>query len=294
MKNINHIVIATTFREFNGSLNDEIQKQFLNSLANQSFSNFTLVVTVFREKNVNRVLRSMNINFKIIISSVPAEKKFSLSHVFLNGLNYALSKNSAGLIWTTCDVVFQEKFLETVSKYLKNNVMITSHPHVVKNQNMYYSINSGFDIIGYGKDILRNPKIHEAIIRYKFYDWGIFEHFLIALGKCVKCHSINLYLKSPVLKIENDREPGNETKNWLEQSWSFNKTTFDSFAKDNNISSLYLSLSYCHLKFKMLDYKISHLFYWRNDYLKYFKFRSKVFILRMFPPYIKSILRKMI
>ena len=34
------ILIATTFRNFNGSENDKIQRMFLNSLVNQSYKNF--------------------------------------------------------------------------------------------------------------------------------------------------------------------------------------------------------------------------------------------------------------
>ncbi len=46
------IIICVTFREFDGSTNDLIQRRFLDSLSQQTYRNFRLVVTNFREKNV--------------------------------------------------------------------------------------------------------------------------------------------------------------------------------------------------------------------------------------------------
>lgn len=121
MKKNNHIVIATTFRDFNGSLNDQIQLNFLDSLVSQSYKNFTLVVTIFREKNVEKVINSHPVNSAIFFSEIPQNKKFCLSDVFMNGLRVLADKPSAGLIWTTCDVIFETDFLEKLSRSLNDN-----------------------------------------------------------------------------------------------------------------------------------------------------------------------------
>jgi hypothetical protein len=49
MKNLK-IIVCTTFRDFTGSENDDIQRLFLSSLDFQSYKNFELVVTLFGEK----------------------------------------------------------------------------------------------------------------------------------------------------------------------------------------------------------------------------------------------------
>ena len=43
------IIIATTFRDFIGNDNDKIQFAFLDSIKSQSYTNYELVVTKFKE-----------------------------------------------------------------------------------------------------------------------------------------------------------------------------------------------------------------------------------------------------
>ena len=44
------IILSTTFRDFDKSMNDRMQMRFLHSLKSQTFQDFILVVTVFDEK----------------------------------------------------------------------------------------------------------------------------------------------------------------------------------------------------------------------------------------------------
>ena len=51
------ILIVTTFKEFDGSRAAQIQEFWLKHLHRQTYKNFRLVVTNFREKNVEKALR---------------------------------------------------------------------------------------------------------------------------------------------------------------------------------------------------------------------------------------------
>ena len=48
------IVVTTTFRSFMGDKNDRLQRSFLRSLKKQTYQNFILVVTIYREKNIEQ------------------------------------------------------------------------------------------------------------------------------------------------------------------------------------------------------------------------------------------------
>ena len=291
MKN-KHIVIATTFRDFNGSLNDEIQLRFLNGLSKQSHKNFTLVVTIFREKKVEETLVRFPIDSKIFVSELPADKKFSLTEVLCNGIDVSIDNNSSFLIWTTCDVIFEVDFLEKVCLHLGRRSMLTSHPHKSMEKKEPLSINSGFDIIGFGKNVLTKPGFREAIEKYKFYDWGLFEHFLIALGVHHKCVASNIYLKSPIFKIENDRVPGNETNTWLAKCWDINKTQLNSFLIDKKMSLMFFNLTYCHKRFMMPGFGINQVWAWRSDQINYLIFRLRRLVSEILSAPIKLVIKR--
>ena len=294
MKIMKHIVIATTFRDFNGSENDHIQHRFLNSLAKQTFRNFTLAVTIFREQKVENVINNCSFDLVIFKDQIANNKKFCLTNVFANGMRLSLDRNSDALIWTTCDVILRDDFLEIFTSLLRPESLLTSHPHIIEGQNRQPSIDSGFDIVGFGSKTFQNSEFQSAIHKYIFYDWGLFEHFLVAIGKHYCCKAINLYNKSPILKVENDREPGGETVIWLENCWNLNKKTFDLFLQENNETFLYYSLAYCHSRFRMTSHRISQAFVWLPGYARYLKYRIKVYVSSILSQSIKLGLKKLL
>mgnify|MGYP000034540515 CR=1 FL=1 len=288
------VIIATTFREFTGSDNDLIQHKFLDSLANQSYKRFKLAVTVFKEKKVKDVVRSKKIVSAIYPNKVPVKNKFSLTDVLVNGIIEAELSDSSFLIWTTCDVVFPVDFLENVVATRKPGLMITSHPHAIAESSSVVSINTGFDFLGFDKKLFENPKFKDTIKKYKFYDWGLFEHFLIAVGDSVGSININLHKQSPVVKHENDRAPGKETQDWLSKCWQSNKKVFDKYLTENKITPKYYSLAFCHLRFAMKGFGLTDLKFWWRDYYKYYISRVKCQIGRVPPKSVKEFLRKFI
>lgn len=297
-----HIVIATTFRDFVGSKNDLIQNKFLESLERQSYKNFTLVVTIFKEKNVKEIVASRNVNAFFVNSNIISGKKFSLSDVVYNGLQYASAYDFSSVLWTTCDVVFPEDFIKIVAENSKGNVVLSSHPHVMmaecdhigSNQNKLSSLASGFDLIVYGTSTVKNDKLGQILYNYRFYDWGIFEHFLIATATVLKAKKINLFNIVKLFKIENDRSPGHETVLWLKSCWLENKVVFDRFLQDYSLPTHYYNLVYCHKRFQKISWSIYDVWRWRADYIFYYNYVIKSKISSVLPQKLKLIIKRIV
>ena len=91
------IIFCTTFRDFTGSENDEIQLQFLKSIQDQSYKNFELCVTIFKEKNIEKVLKKFSFKYNTTYSSI--DIWLSFTDTLLNGVKYLeLGKNI--FIWS--------------------------------------------------------------------------------------------------------------------------------------------------------------------------------------------------
>jgi len=301
------IYIAATFREFDGSENDKIQVLFLNSLKQQSFKNFELVATTFEENTVKNKLNSFELKTKIY-----EEKKnnyrFSLTKVLKNAISYA-EENSENkdyfVIWTTCDIVFEDNFLDNIYKYnklSKEKASIISHPHLIhKNVNDLYNKkyvihgpNDGIDYIGFsGKLIDENFK--DDIIEYFYSDWGVFEHFLVAMAVKYNFKRYNIFELSKGNKIANDRVVNNENEQYFRMSLNKNWPVFEKFLNDSNLSKEYFSLAYCNLKFKTIGSRFSNLKYrikYTRNYMGYFKGYVRKIIVSLIPNNIKTIIKK--
>jgi len=293
------IIICTTFRDFNGSENDEIQKAFLKSIENQTYQNFELVVTLFGEKNVQKEVEKFNFKSSFFNSSIEGHR-YSLTKVILNAIDQAEKENGLYLIfWTTCDIIYDDNFFEIVIKNYTNNIIGTSHPHITFSSLAKYNekINnkeklfSGFDLIYFDKFFL-NHKIKDAIKNYTFNDWGVFEHFLISLNELNKeSNMINIYEESKVYKIENDRELTNELDQFLMNSHKLNSVVFNKFLDENNITSEYFDLAFCHFRFKITKNAIKHYWSFRIDVIEYIKRKFRRNIAKLIPDEIKKIIK---
>lgn len=249
------VVIATTFRDFNGSTNDEIQRAFLRSLKSQMYKNVTLVCTVFKEKKVDEELEKYDID-KVIFHSDLKEYKFSLSEVLINALNVASADDI--VMWSNSDVLFEEDFLLNLTKSMDENDMGTCHPHIVytslqdyenKTANYSYSPMSGFDLVFAHARIFKQPDVWQILNTYKNVDWGWFESFMSAIVLYKNLKRANLYNLNSVYKIANDRKANNETNMWLKNSCLNNKKTLERFLNDYGISRKICNLMYCHYLF---------------------------------------------
>lgn len=298
------IIVCTTFRDFNGSENDDIQRLFLQSVASQTYKTIEFVVTLFGEKNVRREIQKYNFVAHFYNQEI-SDYRYSLSPVLNNAIEYGTNTGQNFiLLWTTCDVIYDDNFFQEIVDSLQTNLLGTSHPHVtyqcvkdfVNTQDaVAAALFSGFDLIFFDSKFL-NPEIREILQTFKFYDWGVFEHFLISLAE-VKQRSggrvglVNIYESSKIKKIENNRAVTNEPSTFLVQSHERNAVTFNKFLKQFKLSVRYFDLTYCHLKFSVNKDALTHLWLFKGDLLKYLRRTLRFYLWQITPVAIKNILR---
>jgi hypothetical protein len=255
------IYIATTFREFDDSANDEIQRVFLSSLQNQSYKNWQLVVTVFHEKTVKNVVRSI-IPDAIIMKTDAVGYKFSLTDVLLNAIRVASNDKKSVIMWTTCDVVFENNFLENIIRNYSRSFSGTSHPHMIYsnledlkniNNNFIYKYTEGIDTVFFSTNILASARVTGIIEKYKFVNWGCFEHFLVGIAMRYSDRRINLRDISCILKIINDREANNESKEYFEECININlPVLYDFFSSEKIPHTFAHRLDECNAQFTIV------------------------------------------
>lgn len=294
------IVVCTTLRDFNGTENDKIQKLFLKSIEDQTFKNFELIVTLYSEKNVEK-----EINKYSFVSKFYAEKaescRYSLTPVLLNAVN-ELKEDNGIILWTTCDIVFEKDFFENIVSHTPPNTIGTSHPHIITcmnngqferlKQHGRRRLYSGFDLVFFDGAIFKEKPILDILSKYVFKDWGVFEHFLIALNEVLNdVNMVNLYEISKIKKIENDREITNESRRFFIESHARNSAVFDEFLYDYSLSKKYYDLAYCHFKFDVIRSAVKHYLYFYIDIVMYLKRRIIGVASRVLPVTIKEMVK---
>lgn len=300
------IYIAATFREFDGSENDKIQILFLQSLMRQSFTNFELVATTFEEKTVKNKLNSLEIKTKIY-EEKKSNYRFSLTKVLENSINYAEKNHNDKeyfIIWTTCDMVFEDNFLDSVYKYNKlsnKKSSIISHPHLMHQsvndlKNRKFTIRGpkdGIDYVGFSGKLI-NDQFKSDISNYFYSDWGIFEHFLVAMAVKYNFTRLNLFEVSKTNKITNDRIVNNENEQYFKMSLNKNWPVFERFLNNSNLSGEYSFLTYCNLKYKVVGNNFSNIKYrvkFLRNYYYYYKLYIKRYLSKIIPSKIKKYLK---
>jgi len=298
------IFICTTLRDFKNTENDKIQKMFLKSIEDQTYKNIELVVSLFGENSVQNEIRKYS--FKSVFFQNELDNyKYSHTVVVSNALKYANSQtNEYILLWTTADVIYPTDFFEKILKnYYHRPTIGTSHPHescesITDFQNNNKKKNktnlfSGFDLLYFDSKFLNNPLINNFVTNVYFYNWGIFEHFLISLNEFVDdVTMINLYEEVKCYKIENNRKLVNETNNFLAESHKINSETFINFLKENKITLNYFDLTFCDLKFKITKSKVRHYLFFSTDILQYLQRKVYKGLSSLIPTNFKRILKK--
>lgn len=211
---MSQIIVSTTFRDFDNSSNDRMQINFLRSLKSQTFQDFILVVTVFNEKNVDKVVEEILGDKVVIIYDHGCGKyKFSLSRTFMNGVDYGLENHAEILIDCSSDIVLQENFLETVRKRTGMLTAGISHPNVFrkkmssgKTKYFYGRLNWGIDVRFYSLDLFQSIHVHNILNRFPSYDYGAgIEIVLCGIAVKYAVKRYNIFMESKVLKEENAR-----------------------------------------------------------------------------------------
>jgi hypothetical protein len=254
------IYISTTFREFDGSANDEIQRHFLYSLKSQTYTNWRLVVTVFHEKTVKDVVRSI-IPDAIIIKTDADGYKFSLTDVLLNTIQAATNDLNSVILWTTCDVVFENNFFSNIIMTYSEKFSGTSHPHIEYrkledlisvNTNFFYNTKRGIDTVFFSTQLLASEKVKKIIEKYRFINWGFFEQFLVGIALRYSDIRVNLCDYSYILKIENDRDANNENKEYFDECIRINLPVLHDFFASENIPDTLTQLDVCNAQFAIV------------------------------------------
>lgn len=286
------LYVATTFRDFNDGDNSKIQDLFLSGLMNQTHEDFVLVITIFRELNVEKHIKSNYPNLNVVFhKSNLLDGRFSLSEVFINGLSEAHKVNESILLWTTCDVVFGNDFFKQILNNYQPNIVGTSHPHKLYSDIEAYesgvistksSPEFGIDMLYFDSSLFKSENSKQMINNFKFVDWGIFEHYLVAISTIISKKRINLYNLIQISKILNNRIENNENDEYFINSFQRNKVIFDSFLYFYGSSRKFYSLYFCNKQFTLLGSKVDYMIEFRGFYFHHFLIRfPKIILLRI-------------
>lgn len=288
------IIITTTFRDFNGDVNDKMQMQFLRSLKRQTYRNYVLVVTLFGEKNVENVVRKVLGEKAVFVNSTVDDRyRYSPSKVVLNGIDYGKEKGADILIDCSGDIILQDNFLETVVNHYSELYSGISHPNIFWDVNDDFQVigkrigecNRGIDIRFFDFKLLADKRVYRILRRYTFLDWGGFEHFLAAICIRYSKQRINIFEESKVVKCENNREAANESEQYINKAAARNHKILKEAAHEMNISPFnIMDLYYIHLQYGDSRYIDSSLYMlWHTMWVKIylFKRRSKKWLMKI-------------
>lgn len=102
-------------------------EEFLAGLKRQTYQNFRLVVTNYKEKKVKKALIKSGLPFEFYQSK--RDCVFSFTEVIANTFSH-LKKGKHILVWTNADNVFEENFFEEIVNSFEPGIGGTSLPHM--------------------------------------------------------------------------------------------------------------------------------------------------------------------
>lgn len=249
------IYLCTTFREFNGNKNAKIQEKFLQTIKNQTYDNYELIITTFGEKTVAPFLKSFFSENKVKVIDMPkVGYRYSLTDVVINAIDNVAEPGI--LIWSTCDIEFDKNYFETLNGAFCSGLSGITHPNMFFNEEngtlTVGSLSAGIDVLFFDTEFLKRMDVYSDIKKYRFLDWGIFEQFLCGIAKKYTKVRINTFSVSKVTKHINDRTENNEGNTFFEESLKRNRPVFEKFLRERGLSFNFSWLLYCHMQFKNL------------------------------------------
>ena len=293
------ILIAVTFRDFIDDENEIIQREFLKSIKNKSYTNYLLIVTIFNEKNVENVINEYDLNVKYVYDDT--DIRHSFSRVIKNTF-HEIKLHENIFLYTNADIVLENNFFEEVV----NNFFIgcggTSIPQQYYMNYEDYLNNIKYDKIKKVKinsDYAIDPNIYVPDVVFVDADYyldnnnqiwwenneiigawpGMAQSLMIAL------HSknlINLYFKSKIKSIENIKDHNNNNNlstksSKRELDTAKNKLTVFDYAKHIGVDRKFYNpkRSFVSQKFRQHNYykirgnmiqKIKYYFYMKFYY----------------------------
>lgn len=257
------LLIATSFRPFGISKNNDLyQFMFLNSLKNFN-CDLTICVTQFDDSGVENILRESGLHYiynNISKNNLPIGKKYSNHKIFLTALQeFCKDENNYDFFIYSCsDILLPSNLTNELSK--RKNILGVNliYPNTqIKNGKLlnYYSFIYGIDLIIFRIDKLKAKLFLEALSDWKQYDWGINEHFLLAIANLLNLPVSNLLRYMDVIKFENNFNDIKEDRTWQINAWNQNKIYLINFLRRHSLSLLYAKGSYYYLLYKIFNFK---------------------------------------
>lgn len=251
---------STSFRSFGkSSSNDNIQRNFLSSLASKKF-NLTLFVTQFGEIGIEDEIKNYQINYKLkdAKNNIPINKKYSNQRMFKYSLEEFIKGDYEYYVHSTADLILPFNLIENLAKFKNNNKLFFIFPNTLIANGKIINPNSpifGIDIFIFKMDKIKAKIFLDLVEDWEQYDWGIVDNFLISVADKINLSFVNLYKSSNIIKFENDFSSFNENISWQKNSWTENKVYFLKFLKKNKMSTLYANGSYYYLAYKFFQIK---------------------------------------
>jgi len=264
-----------TFRSFDGSVNDKIQRMFLQSVKRQTYQNFIMAITVFGEKGVPEALKEADLPHVLHYAEPGDYKKFSLTQVLLNGIRVSKEyPEKCILLWINADNMLEPDYFERIASLqgLKNGGI--SYPHTsyrtiedygIKRDGSYgwYGLDSAF----FSSDVF-DEKFVEAVRNYPMNDYLYFESLVVAIAT-VFCHTrINMY-PAGYSTIANDYVTVNQTAQSTKATGVKNMLELKRFMRDFNLPDkdwYYLILNYRLNNYSLKGWLMHMLIYTRVKY----------------------------
>jgi hypothetical protein len=257
------LLIATSFRPFGISNNNDVyQFMFLNSLKNYN-CDLTICATQFDDFGVENILRESGLRYiynNISKNNLPIGKKYSNQKIFLTALQEfcKYDNNYDFFIYSCSDILLPSNLINELLKRKDILGVNLIYPNTqIKNGKMlnYYTFIYGIDLIVFRLDKLKAKIFLEALSDWKQYDWGINEHFLLAIANLLNLPVSNLVRYMDVIKFENNFSDTQEDRTWQINAWNQNQIYLIDFLKCHNLSLLYAKGSYYYLLYKIFNFK---------------------------------------
>lgn len=144
------ILVCCTFRDFDGGPNSLISEKFLQSLQQQTYKNFKLILTNYREKNVEKTIAKSGLNYEFF-QSEKQDCMYSWTEFIANSFGF-LGKGKHIILWAYTDLIFEPNYFEEIISNFSEGIGGTSYPQIT------YSNLSDFEN-GIATDFHRNKQI---------------------------------------------------------------------------------------------------------------------------------------
>ena len=260
------ILIATTLREFRNDEHFDTQIAFLNSIKEQTYQNYELIVTEFNEEKTFENLSKLKLNFKVVKSRLLKEINecgAKYSHwEFVDNIYPFLKKDESIVISTLSDAIFEKNFFQKIIENYSPSFSGTSWPQINYKNLEDYNKKLKYDIVNscIVKNELKTP-LYKLMSDVYFFDGNIMmdEKFKSAWKNC-KIHGvshgfvptiwfcfsnknrINIYNHSKIHNIinySNLNDKNISPENTNKKLWEINDKLFENFCHSLNIDQKY-------------------------------------------------------